>query len=169
MKFLLVLVICFGFVVQQYVIVDTLWPTIKTRFVKGRFSSFVSRGFEYVFRALCVLVASRQWLKLRKHVNFVSVLIAIAVPNLDQIIPLVGVTAGMLLAFVFPALLDTFTFVPVMLQEHRDSKASPAYARKSLWPVSLRVVQNVFLVFIGLFGLLAGLQSNIREMTRSTS
>uniref|UniRef100_A0A914CMT4 Amino acid transporter transmembrane domain-containing protein n=1 Tax=Acrobeloides nanus TaxID=290746 RepID=A0A914CMT4_9BILA len=39
--------------------------------------------------------------------------IAIAIPNLNDIIPLVGVTAGMLLAFVYPALIDMFTFIPM--------------------------------------------------------
>lgn len=87
-----------------------------------------------------------------------------AVPNLEQIIPFVGSTAGILLAFVFPALLDTLVFLPSMLSE-KDSVYQSA-AMKTL-RCSWFLTKNAFLMAIGIFGMIAGLQSNIRDLVVS--
>lgn len=79
--------------------------------------------------------------------------IAILVPNLENIIPLVGITSGMLLALVFPSTLDTLTFVPAMLED-----GSPR------WRICLRLLQNGLLSFIGLAGLGIGLWANIQNL-----
>uniref|UniRef100_A0A1I7ZFA2 Aa_trans domain-containing protein n=1 Tax=Steinernema glaseri TaxID=37863 RepID=A0A1I7ZFA2_9BILA len=140
-KALLTLVVYFGFVIQQYVVVEMLWPEIRRRAVEDRIDRKLHIVFEYLFRAFLVLIAMG---------------IAMAVPNLEEIIPLVGVTSGMLLAFVFPALIDTITFVPGMLEEKN--------AEDHRWRVYVRLIKNGFLVAIGLFGLVAGLQSNIANL-----
>ncbi|TMS35870.1 hypothetical protein L596_003167 [Steinernema carpocapsae] len=142
-KVLLTLVVYFGFVIQQYVVVEMLWPSIKERVLEPRVSKRTHIFFEFGFRFFLVLIAMA---------------IAIAVPNLEEIIPLVGVTSGMLLAFVFPALIDTITFVPVMMDEKKG--------KTHRWRIHIRLLKNGFLVCIGLFGLVAGLQSNITNLIK---
>lgn len=84
--------------------------------------------------------------------------IAIAIPNLNDIIPLVGVTAGMLLAFVYPALIDMFTFIPMV---RKSSKISNV---KRKWLIRYKLLENGFYIALGILGLVAGLQSNIRNL-----
>uniref|UniRef100_A0A1I7SSP0 Aa_trans domain-containing protein n=2 Tax=Bursaphelenchus xylophilus TaxID=6326 RepID=A0A1I7SSP0_BURXY len=85
---------------------------------------------------------------------------AIAVPKLEDIIPLVGATAGMLLAFVFPAIIDTLTFGPELVESVRKDPSQ----RPQLY---LRFARNGALVLLGIFGLIAGFQSNIRGLLAS--
>ncbi|KAI1712336.1 transmembrane amino acid transporter protein [Ditylenchus destructor] len=148
-KLVLTLVVYFGFVIQQYVIVDIIWPKIIRRMDRSeKFSNNrLHLPLELLFRAFLVTIAMT---------------VAIAVPNLEEIIPLVGVTVGMLLAFIFPALLDTITFVPLYFnQKYGDGTNG---RRRRLYIGYLRLIQNGFLVLIGVFGLVAGLNSNIRNI-----
>jgi hypothetical protein len=78
---------------------------------------------------------------------------AIVVPCLEEIISLVGVTSGMLLAFVFPAIIDTNTFVPKMLQEGKST-------RSIVWLIT----KNVLLLLLGVIGLTVGLWSKIETI-----
>ncbi|KAI1705117.1 transmembrane amino acid transporter protein domain-containing protein [Ditylenchus destructor] len=144
-KLMLTLVVYFGFVIQQYVIVDMIWPKIVRRMDRSEtFSNNrLHLPLELLFRAFLVIIAMT---------------VAIAVPNLEEIIPLVGVTAGMMLAFIFPALMDTMTFVPLYLNQ---KCADGTNGRRKAY---LRLIKNGFLVLIGMFGLAAGLSSNIRNM-----
>lgn len=84
---------------------------------------------------------------------------AILVPKLEEIIPLVGATAGMLLAFVFPTIIECMTFGPEWVAKNRPGKTN----WKLIWCVS----RNALLCILGIFGLIAGLQSNIRNLVQS--
>ncbi|KAI6174660.1 Aa-trans domain-containing protein [Aphelenchoides bicaudatus] len=141
-KGLLIFVIYTGFVIQQYVIVDLAWASLKDRLKldtsRSRVLDFAAEG---VFRTLLVIF---------------ELLLAILVPKLESIIPLVGATAGMLLAFVFPTLIDTMTFGPKWLSEGRPGK----FNWKLIWCCS----RNTLLLILGVFGLIAGLQSNVRNL-----
>ena len=88
---------------------------------------------------------------------------AIAIPNLEQIIPLVGVTAGMFLALVFPALLDSITFLPEMFHQHHQN-GPKIFCQKIRLAIIWRIFQNTCLVILGVFGSVAGLQSSIRDL-----
>jgi hypothetical protein len=77
------------------------------------------------------------------------------VPNLERIIPLVGMSAGMLLAIVFPAFLDTLTFLPAEI-ESRGERADFLY----------RIVQNGLLGIVGLFSLFGGIQANLMDLIK---
>lgn len=79
--------------------------------------------------------------------------LAAAIPNLEDIIPLVGVTCGMLLALAIPAVVDTTTFLPVHLEEKKYLRAG------------LLVAENAILCVIGLFFLVAGIISNVETLT----
>ncbi|EPB79319.1 transmembrane amino acid transporter protein [Ancylostoma ceylanicum] len=46
-----------------------------------------------------------------------SILVGICVPDLYDIIPLVGITAGMMLSLILPALLHTLMFLPVQIKQ----------------------------------------------------
>jgi proton-coupled amino acid transporter len=149
-KIFLTLVVAFGFMIQQYVIVEMTWPTIRQSIFNEKFSKVPKLPFELLFRAFLVCVAMA---------------IAIAIPNLEQIIPLVGVSCGMMLAFVFPAIIDTITFLPPLLRNH--ARAAPENQTKAKAAIYYRIIQNFILVVIGCFGCIAGLQSSITELIHS--
>uniref|UniRef100_A0A183BNW0 Aa_trans domain-containing protein n=1 Tax=Globodera pallida TaxID=36090 RepID=A0A183BNW0_GLOPA len=143
------------FVLQQYVTIQMLWPPLRSRICchdeNGEDSNqnnsttatappllFVNLC-EYLFRA--VLVST-------------TMLIAIGVPNLEQIMPLVGFSGGVFLAFVFPPLIDTFTFVPSLMDSQQRAK------------LCKRLARNACFVAIGLFGSFAGLKTSLEDIFR---
>jgi hypothetical protein len=67
----------------------------------------------------------------------------------------------MLLAFVFPALIDTLTFGPVWVARGKPGKRN--------WKLTWCMSRNFLLIVLGIFGLIAGLQSNIRNLIREHS
>ncbi|KAL3093350.1 hypothetical protein niasHS_005864 [Heterodera schachtii] len=144
-RLLFTLVMFFGFAIQMYVVVEMLWPEFLkvTRNLCPKLRGNNENdhknmvGIELLFRAALVAV---------------SMLIGLAVPELENIIPLVGATAGMLLALIFPALLDLLVFLPIHLQRHR--------IRQTFW----LLLDNWTLVAIGVFGLIAGLRANLRNI-----
>lgn len=94
-----------------------------------------------------------------------SVLIAIAVPNLKDLIPLVGITCGSMLALIFPASMDTITFLPRMLEKRRaELAATHAEGCLLTMPILWVLVRNGFLIALGLFSLVVGLESAIRSL-----
>uniref|UniRef100_A0A914GZM5 Amino acid transporter transmembrane domain-containing protein n=1 Tax=Globodera rostochiensis TaxID=31243 RepID=A0A914GZM5_GLORO len=130
------------FVLQQYVTIQMLWPSLRSRICchdedgedSNRNNSTTAATTppllfvnlcEYLFRA--ILVAT-------------TMLIAIGVPNLEQIMPLVGFSGGVFLAFVFPPLIDTFTFVPSLMDSQQRVK------------LCKRLARNACFIAIGLFG-----------------
>jgi hypothetical protein len=97
------------------------------------------------------------------------VAIAIFVPNLEQIMvsraylsipkapllrqPLVGFSGGVFLAFVFPPLIDLFTFLPILIAEQRH------------WTVlASRLAINGCFLAVGLLGSVAGLRASLVEI-----
>ncbi|PIO60142.1 proton-coupled amino acid transporter 2 domain protein, partial [Teladorsagia circumcincta] len=95
-KCMLLCVVYSSFLIQQYPIVEMLWPMAKRPLRARNTKRAYITAFEYLFRFSIVFVAlGLAWL----------------IPNLDQIIPLVGVTAGMLLALVLPAVLEVVVFI----------------------------------------------------------
>ncbi|KAK5981908.1 Amino acid transporter domain containing protein, partial [Trichostrongylus colubriformis] len=89
---LLLMTYC-GYLIQHYPIFQMIWPTMERR-LKGSHPC-VSHTANYTFRYVTVIM---------------SFFFAYTIPNLEEIIPIIGVTTGMLLAFVFPALLESVTF-----------------------------------------------------------
>ncbi len=59
----------------------------------------------------------------------------------------------MLIAFVFPAFIETVTFWDEWIEENNRLK------------LGLRLAKNVALVLIGFFGLIAGLYANIQQLS----
>ena len=72
-------------------------------------------------------------------------MIAIGLPKLEILIPLVGVTSGTLCAFVFPPLLHTIVFWPIWRQKQT---------------LAFNVGRNMLLVAVGVAIIVAGLYAN---------
>ncbi|KAI1732537.1 transmembrane amino acid transporter protein [Ditylenchus destructor] len=142
-KLMLTLVVFFGFVLQQYVMVDMLWPEIRKKLVDRQIPASTLLYLELAFRALLVTVA---------------MIIAISVPNLGQIISFAGITSGNFLAFIFPAVIHTLTFAPTLIKERECQE------KKIGWKTYFLFLQNGFFIFIGLFGLTAGLRAQIHGL-----
>jgi len=100
--------------------------------------------------------------------------VAILIPNIDQIIPFVGFSAGMLLAFIFPALIDVLVFLPHEIAEHipaptnvlggeggeRPTTEAAWRSKKVCW----RVAKNAGFVLIGMLAGVTGLVFTIRDI-----
>uniref|UniRef100_A0A914ZA79 Amino acid transporter transmembrane domain-containing protein n=1 Tax=Panagrolaimus superbus TaxID=310955 RepID=A0A914ZA79_9BILA len=152
-KIFLTLVVSFGFMIQQYVIVEMTWPSLRQNILNAKFPKAPNVPFELLYRAMLVILAMA---------------VAIAIPNLEQIIPLVGVSCGMMLAFVFPALIDTITFLPPLLRKYARSSSQHEKTKTKI-SIYYKIIQNSILVVIGCFGCIAGLQSTIRDLIQSNT
>uniref|UniRef100_A0A914H2P8 Protein kinase domain-containing protein n=1 Tax=Globodera rostochiensis TaxID=31243 RepID=A0A914H2P8_GLORO len=99
-KLTLCLSVFASFLLQMYVIIGVLWPRIDGWMLK--MSPSFKLCCKLFFRALMVLICF---------------LVAYNVSNKSSVGPLIGATTGTLLAFVFPAMIDLFTFVPLLLKQ----------------------------------------------------
>lgn len=76
-----------------------------------------------------------------------------ALPNLEQIIPLVGVTMGVVISFILPPIIQTLT----MWDEWRQGWAAH-------WRVAI-LIKNAVLVMFGVAAFALGLAINIKQLT----
>ncbi|KAK6038858.1 transmembrane amino acid transporter protein [Cooperia oncophora] len=141
-KCMLLCVVYSSFLIQQYPIVEMLWPMAKRPLRARNTRRAYIIALEYLFRFSIVFVAlGLAWL----------------IPNLDQIIPLVGVTAGMLLALVLPAILEIVVFI----EEWR--------ANFTTLKLSIHIGLDCFYALLGLFFVITGLQANIKNLMSGES
>jgi len=77
---------------------------------------------------------------------------AISIPRLEVMIPLVGVTSGTLCALVFPPFFQMITF-------WNDWKIKLTPARRFV-----RISFNIFVILLGFFAIGAGIAANIIQM-----
>ncbi|CAJ0560191.1 unnamed protein product, partial [Mesorhabditis spiculigera] len=77
--------------------------------------------------------------------------LALLVPNLSEIIPLVGATCGMLLALIVPPIVETVAFYP-----RWSAKETPA-------KLSFRLIGNAVIVSFGLIFMILGVKSNLEH------
>uniref|UniRef100_A0A915MMH2 Amino acid transporter transmembrane domain-containing protein n=1 Tax=Meloidogyne javanica TaxID=6303 RepID=A0A915MMH2_MELJA len=142
-----------SFLLQMYVIVEIVWTKCRKLLFEEQMENKISKeDYEKESKD-----DSCQYEE--KEVGGNKLLFAAAVPNLERIIPLVGITSGMLLAFVYPTLIDLLTFLPQLLA---------SFGWKSL-KVQLFILINLALAAVGLFGMVAGLRANIIEILASTA
>uniref|UniRef100_A0A914HHB8 Amino acid transporter transmembrane domain-containing protein n=1 Tax=Globodera rostochiensis TaxID=31243 RepID=A0A914HHB8_GLORO len=142
------------FLLQMYVIIEVMWSRTARMIIVGENAKRTHVEEEKQWWQLPPSFKFPCELMFRVLMVAVCFSFAVAVPDLERIIPLVGSTTGMLLAFVFPALIDLFTFVPFLLKEGQQRKAH------------LRLCINILLTCVGLFGMVAGLKANISEMMK---
>ncbi|CAO4361783.1 unnamed protein product [Caenorhabditis nigoni] len=134
-KGLLVLKIFFGSAIQLFVIVQMLLPSLRALISEDR--KVVHRFLPYALRLGLMLI---------------SLCLALVVPNLMQIIPLVGITSGLLISLILPSFLDCMVFLPV----YKKQGEMFLYYQK--------LIINVFLFVLGWLFLGSGLYSSIDDI-----
>jgi hypothetical protein len=149
-----------------------LWPPINRRLSAHIERPKLLQFFEYLFRSLLVAITSL----MKEYLNEYSIIFSVychfcakfganhghfpshnnkIFPSLQ---PLVGFSGGVFLAFVFPPLIDFFTFFPILLaNEHRQ-----------WFSLTRRLTMNCLFLFIGIFGSLIGLSSSLESIFAST-
>ncbi|KAK5969280.1 Transmembrane amino acid transporter protein [Trichostrongylus colubriformis] len=141
-KCMLLCVVYSSFLIQQYPIVEMLWPLAKRPLRARNTKRVYIIALEYLFRfSIAIVALGLAWL----------------IPNLDQIIPLIGVTAGMLLALVLPAILEIVVFI----EEWR--------ANCTTFKLFIHIGLDCFYAILGLFFLVTGLQANIKNLMQGES
>ena len=145
----LALVVFTGFNIQQYAVIELTFPFLKTFFSKylDPSNTRTFRIIEFIYR--CFLV-------------FTCMIVAIIVPKLEMIIPLSAVTCGMLLAFVYPSVIDMLVFLPKLFRKLRKCPKEDKLGFKAR--ITIRLVKDVLLILLGIFGLVAGLQASIKNL-----
>ncbi|CAI5437717.1 unnamed protein product [Caenorhabditis angaria] len=134
-KALLVLKIFFGCAIQLFVIVQMLLPTVRSRISDER--KTLQKCVPYFLRASLMLVA---------------LALALIVPNLMQIIPLVGITSGLLISLIIPSFLDCMVFLPVFKKEG------------DMFKFYTKLISNSILFVLGWMFLASGLYSSIDDI-----
>lgn len=175
-------IVFFTYLIQQYVIIKMTWSKlkkilklekIKTNFCKNSFdvnnniensqtirkSSIKKLSIDStIISPTAPIVIKNKYTYLceviyRIIIVTITMCIGIAFKNLTDISSIVGVTSGMILAFIIPALIDTILFLPAHM-ENTDGKIK---GRTLLF-----LIRNIMLCLIGLFGLIFGLLSAIK-------
>ncbi|KAI6239737.1 Aa-trans domain-containing protein [Aphelenchoides fujianensis] len=141
LKAIFVVTVYSGFGLQQYVIVDMTWPFLREKLGLETSVWWKSYSSEAVFRT-CLLLF--------------ELMISIVVPTLDELIPFVGATVGMLLALAFPAIIHSLTFAPEWAAESRPDRWN--------WRLIGGLSRNGALLLVGLICGGAGLRFNISEI-----
>jgi len=131
----LILAAYIGHVVNMYVVVEMLWPGLKR---KSRLRWPILTGFE-----LHLEIAFRVFLVLSTYA------LAVMVPRVELIVPLIGITAGILIAFIFPPLFEILAFWESWREE------------KSRWYIGWKLTTNISLMSVGTFVMVFGTYQNI--------
>ncbi|CAJ0579501.1 unnamed protein product, partial [Mesorhabditis spiculigera] len=133
---LLTIVTYTGFLLQHFVLLDMYFPELEKLLEDRRWSKAAIRATEYVNRYAIVIL---------------TMALALLVPNLSEIIPLVGATCGMLLALIVPPIVETVAFYP-----RWSAKETPA-------KLSFRLLVNAVIVSFGLIFMILGVKSNLEH------
>jgi len=126
-----------GHSIAMYVVFDMFFNGFRRKFT-NRFPTVHKQVVDKGFRVFWVMV---------------TYLMAISVPRLDLMIPLVGVTSGTLCALVYPPLFHTITF-------WSDWKLLPTGQRR------FRIAVNVIVMCIGFLAIGAGIYANGLQIYR---
>jgi len=130
-----------GHSIAMYVVFDMFFKGFRRKFT-NRFPNVHKQVVDKGFRCFWVLV---------------TYLMAVLIPKLEIMIPLVGVTSGTLCALIYPPIFQIITFW---------TEWKTSLTPKQRWT---RIFVNVCVITIGLFAIIAGLYSNIYEIQKSIS
>ncbi|XP_015928320.1 proton-coupled amino acid transporter 1 isoform X3 [Parasteatoda tepidariorum] len=134
-RLMFALAIFLSYALQLYVPLSIIWPFLKRKFqIEERFSPREQNIFEYALRTLLV---------------FITFLMAIAIPNLDLLISLVGALASSSLALIFPPIIELVTVW------------NNNMSRKQL---TLIIIKDAAIITFGIFGCVIGTYTAIREI-----
>jgi len=96
--------------------------------------------------------------------SLIAAIVAVAVPDLGDLIALIGAFASSGLAFIFPALLDYLTFSP-SLEEWRE-----VFRFQNMWRFFSTVLwafKDLAIVALGVIGLILGTYASINGIARN--
>ncbi|KAL1517835.1 hypothetical protein ABEB36_001549 [Hypothenemus hampei] len=130
-KLMIAVAIFFTYALQFYVPMEIIWKALKNNFSPNR-----QNLANYSIRIGLI---------------FVTVTLAILIPNLGGFISLVGAVCLSMLGLIFPAVIDLVTF----------------YDEPGLGKYNWRLYKNLFLIFFGLVGFLTGTYVSIKEIIDS--
>ncbi|CAD6195167.1 unnamed protein product [Caenorhabditis auriculariae] len=133
-KALLLIGVFSSFVVQLMPVVSMIWPSIKVKLVEREWSSRKCLVSQIVFRMFLTLVI------------FTA---AVLIPKLEDMIPLIGMTSAMMLAFTFPSLFHFLLFAPLFSQS--QSKVRHFFD----------LLLDVFCFSLGIFFMIAGVSAKL--------
>ncbi|KHJ83548.1 hypothetical protein OESDEN_16752 [Oesophagostomum dentatum] len=135
-KIMLLLNTYSGYFGQHFIIVDMLWPHVLHRFQNA--TSCTLLILNYVVRYAIVLLAFG---------------LAYAIPDLENIVPFVGMTCGISLALVFPPVLHIIVF-------------GKTWKQGSCLSLIYNVAHNIFYVVFGVVLAVVGIYSSILDMQK---
>ncbi|XP_055941372.1 proton-coupled amino acid transporter 1-like isoform X2 [Argiope bruennichi] len=138
-RLMFALAIFLSYALQLYVPISIIWPYLKKKFNLERYTNKDQLIMEYLLRSVLV---------------FITFLMAIAIPNLDLLISLVGALASSSLALIFPPIIELCTVW--------NSNMSPRKFR-------LVLMKDIFIVIFGIFGSVIGTYTVISEIVELMS
>lgn len=174
-------IVYFTYLIQQYVIIEMTWPYLKKKLnlekielnnencnnsltnnnnnesdlsiEKSRTESIITVS------TMPIITDSRLAypieLLYRTLIVIITMCVGIAVPNLKNIISLVGFTSGMFLAFIIPASIDTILFLPAHIEKNGGKFNSRAL---------FILIRNSILFLVGFCGSIFGLKISIEAI-----
>ncbi|KAI6187668.1 Amino acid transporter, transmembrane family-containing protein [Aphelenchoides besseyi] len=128
-----------GHSIALYVVFDMFFAGFRRKFT-NRFPNVHKQIVDKGFRTFWVLL---------------TYFMAVLIPRLEILIPLVGVTSGTLCALIYPPILQMISF-----WDEWKTTLTPLQR----WT---RIGVNVLVIFIGLFAIFAGLYANIYEIHKT--
>ncbi|CAG9761643.1 unnamed protein product [Ceutorhynchus assimilis] len=130
-KVMIAVAIFFTYALQFFVPIEIIWKAVKNNFSEER-QNFAN-------------------ISIRISLVFLTVVLAILIPNLGGFISLVGAVCLSMLGLIFPATIDLVTF----------------YEEPGLGRYNWRLYKNLFLIFFGLIGFVTGTYVSIIEIIES--
>ncbi|KAL6734037.1 hypothetical protein Aduo_004622 [Ancylostoma duodenale] len=134
-KIMLLLMTYCGYLIQHYPIVEMLLPYVQRRFSGA--NKCRNLMLDYALRYAVVVM---------------SLALAYAIPNFDEIIPFVGITTGMMLALFFPPLLETVVFLE-------------RWRRSSTVILIYNITHNILYIILGVLFVVVGVYSNYKVLS----
>ncbi|ETN73953.1 transmembrane amino acid transporter protein [Necator americanus] len=161
-KIMLMLVVYSSYLLQQFPVVQMLFPFIKRPLRARKVRRVYIISLEFLFRFVYVFITCKSNIpvsfqfsslveqKKFLYGNFVG--LSWLIPNLDDIIPLFGGSAGMTLSLIIPPTLETVTF----FNEWRYKRSKKYFI--------FHICLNIFYATLGIFFVVTGTQANIAKI-----
>ncbi|KAK6050493.1 transmembrane amino acid transporter protein [Cooperia oncophora] len=141
---LLIMMYC-GYLIQHYPIFSMIWPMVQRLLTRcTNLGIYCSELHASLCHSYYVIAEQ----------NLRQVLLAITIPNLEDIIPIIGATTGMLLAFVFPPTLESVIFWE-------------QWRKRGYFTLIFNLTLNIVYILMGILFLIMGVHTNIQSMKNS--
>ncbi|KAK5973862.1 Transmembrane amino acid transporter protein, partial [Trichostrongylus colubriformis] len=133
-KVMLLLMTYCGYLIQYYPVTQMVWPIMEPYLSNS--PTFLLTVANYTMRYTIVIL---------------SFLFAYTIPNLEKMIPIIGVSSGMLLVLVFPAVIES-----VIFWEH--------WKKQGVIIMYFHVILNAVYIVMGIFFLIVGVYDSVKSL-----